>query len=217
MSSSVPVPRPAEVRGVDLPPARALADLAGVFEDLQTVLRCCERLMAALHSPSGEADDLALEAYWTTAVLSYGRCFAGHDQGQRLTEDDVRATGLAGDVVGWHQTLEQVRRHYVDPTLNPRESFSVGVARNESGGAAGVAITSSRHPLVDEVTVRQTGAIAFELSRIVDGRIVERQQQVFDAVAKLGERELDALPLLDVVEIAADAGSGPGGEGGPAT
>jgi hypothetical protein len=200
-TSSVSPPRPAEVRQLSAPAALALADLAGIFEDLQTVLRCCERLMAELKPGRAEPDDLALEAYWTTAVLSYGRCFAAGDRGQQLTADDVTATGLSGDVLGWHSTLEQIRLHFADPTMNPRETFSVGVARNEAGEAAGVAVTSTRLALVDEVTVRQTGAVAFELSRIVDQRISEQQQAVFTVAGGMTGAELDELPLLDLVDL----------------
>ena len=53
------------------PAAAALADLAATFEELQTVLGCCERLVA---SPA--PDELVAEALWTTALLSYTRCFA---------------------------------------------------------------------------------------------------------------------------------------------
>jgi hypothetical protein len=204
MTSSVKAPRPAEVRELTSPAALALADLAGIFEDLQTVLRCCERLMAILAggaSAPAESDEVALEAFWTTAVLSYGRCFTAGDRGQQLTAEDVTETGLSGDVLGWHRTLEQVRLHYTDPALNPRESFSVGAARNEDGEVAGVAITSTRHPQVDEVTVRQTGAVAFGLSRIVDARIAEQQKVVFDQAAGMRGAELEGLPLLDVVDL----------------
>src|ERR1700712_2066273 len=150
-------PRPAEVRQLATPAALALGDLAGIFEDLQTVLRCCERLMAELAPSRAGADDLAPEAFWTTAVLSYGRCFAPSDRGQNLTVEDVTATGFSGDLAGWHATLEQVRTHYADPALNPREAFSVGVARSDAGSPAGVAVTSTQQPRVDEATVRQTG------------------------------------------------------------
>jgi hypothetical protein len=196
----MPVSTPAEVRQLRTPAALALADLAGIFEDLQTVLRCCERLMAVLAAPR-EPDELSLEAFWTTAVLSYGRCFDPTDRGQQLTVEDVTATGLPGDVTGWHETLAQVRKHYTEPSLNPREVFSVGVARDDAGSAAGVAVTSTRHPFVDEVSVRQTGAIAFELSRMVDTRITDQQQVVFTGTSSLTREELDALPLLDLVDL----------------
>ena len=44
---------PAAVRRLDTPDAQALADLAAIFEDLQTVLRCCERLVSELASEPG--------------------------------------------------------------------------------------------------------------------------------------------------------------------
>ena len=43
----------AAVRRLDTPDAVALADLAAIFEDLQTVLRCCERLVSELGSGPG--------------------------------------------------------------------------------------------------------------------------------------------------------------------
>lgn len=48
----------------------------------------------------GPADELTLEAFWTTAVLSYARCCTPGPRGVGLTEEDITATGLAGDVLG---------------------------------------------------------------------------------------------------------------------
>jgi hypothetical protein len=191
--------KPARVRRLATQPALALADLAGIFEDLQTALRCCERLIAELARADADRDDLALEAFWTIAVLSYARCFATRDTKTALTSEDVTSTGLAGDVLGWHDVLLQLRDHYADPQVNPRENFSVGVSRDDSGDANGIAITSALQPDVDDVTVRQTGAVAFELSRIVDRRIAEQQETVFGSLWSITRAQLDKLPLLDVV------------------
>jgi len=186
------------VRRLDTPAALALANLAAVFEDLQTVLRCCERLVSALVPGRAGPDDLALEAFWTTAVLSYTRCFSPRADGGGLTVDDVTATGLAGDVQGWHQVLHQLRDHYTDPVTNPREVFSVGVARDEAGSPEGIAVTSARQPALDDVTVRQTGAIAFALSQLVDRRIAEQQEAVFASLGAMTGAELDRLPVVEV-------------------
>jgi hypothetical protein len=190
---------PSAVRRLETPVAIALADLAAVFEDLQTVLRCCERLvsqLAAGAADEGEPDDLVLEAFWTTALLSYARCFTGEHPGGALTEDDVVATGLAGDVQGWHQMLLRLRDHQADPARNPREVFSVGVSVNDEGAAAGIAVTSARQPLVDDVMVRQTGAIAYALSAVVDERIGTQQAAVAKATAAMDRAQLDALPVV---------------------
>lgn len=198
-SSDARLEPPPTVRRLTSPAALALADLAGLFEDLQTVLRCCERLVE-LVAVDGELDDLALEAYWTTAVLSYARCFAAGARGTGLTEQDISATGLSGDVLGWHRTLLGLRERYADPAVNPRESFSVGAAQDTSGHAEGIAVASARQPLLDEVSVRQTGAVAFALSAVVDQRVVAQQAVVFTAVAAMARPGLDRLPLLHLAQ-----------------
>ena len=65
----------------------------------------------------------------------------------------------------------QPRDHYADP----------------------VAISSARQPLVDDLTVRQTGAIAYALSGVVNVRIEAGQQRVFSDVQKRSSEELNAL------------------------
>jgi hypothetical protein len=187
---------PAAVRRLDTPDALALADLAAIFEDLQTVLRCCERLVSEL--ASGDPDDLTLEAFWTLAVLSYTRCFSSRSTGTGLTPDDVTETGISGDVLGWHKVLMQLRDHYADPAVNPREGFSVGVSQDADGKANGVAVTSASPARVDDLTVRQTGAITYGLVRIVDQRIAARQQVVFSALTPMAKADLDKLPLVEV-------------------
>jgi hypothetical protein len=187
---------PAAVRRLDTPDALALADLAAIFEDLQTVLRCCERLVSEL--ASSDPDDLTLEAFWTLAVLSYTRCFSVRPTDTGLTPDDVTETGINGDVLGWHKVLMQLRDHYADPAVNPREGFSVGVSQDADGNANGVAVTSAAPARVDDLTVRQTGAITYGLVRIVDQRIAARQQVVFSALTPMSRAELDKLPLVEV-------------------
>jgi hypothetical protein len=189
---------PAAVRRLTTPAAQDLAGLAAIFDDLQTVLRCCERLVAELGSDEDSADELALEAFWTTAVLSYARCFSSAAKRTRLTSDDVKATDLPGDVLGWHHMLQQLREHYVDSAVNTRETLSVGVSQDPDGHPNGIAVTSAPRARVDDLTVRQTGALAFELSRIVDRRIADLQDVVFGAARSMTAEQLDRLALLEV-------------------
>jgi hypothetical protein len=198
--SDVSTATPAVVRRLDTPDALGMADLAAIFDDLQTVLRCCERLVSELGSDQDDADgdDVVLESIWTTAVLSYARCFATRATDTGLADDDVTATGLGGDVLGWHHVLLQLRGHQADPIANPRERFTIGVSQADDGTAAAIAVTSTRQPPVDDLTVRQTGAIAFALSRIVDQRIAEQQATVSRAAGAMTKAELDRLPLVEV-------------------
>lgn len=197
MNGHGPSKAPDALRLLGTPSAAILAALNATFEDLQTVLRCCERLVAALAEETTEPDDILVEGVWTTALLSYGRCFSG-DGGAALTEDDLESTKSHEEALKWHRILRQLRDQYADPAANPRERFSVGVAQGADGAADGVAITSARQPLVDDLTVRQTGAIAFALSGLVNDRIAAQQAKVYDEVKGLGKAELDRLERIEV-------------------
>jgi hypothetical protein len=183
---------PVAVRRLETGTAGTLAHLAEVFEDLQTVLRCCEQLVTALRVPA--PDPALVEALWTTALLSYARCFA---EGA-LAEADVSSTQQEGDVLAWHRLVLRLRDHYADPVTNPRERFAVGVAQDSDGAADGLALTSTRQPLVDEVTVRQTGAVCYALSGLVDGRLSAGQAALFDEVRGVTADELEALVRVEL-------------------
>ena len=204
---------PPVVRRVESPAATALADLCAAFEDLQTVLRCCELLVASLAVGAGGAagsgaDPVTTEAVWTTALLSYARCFStGEDEGDgkgdgrpvaALAEDDVAATQSGAEALEWHRVFLRLRDHYANQSVNPRERFSVGVAQDTDGAAAGVAVTSIRQPLVDDVTVRQMGAVAYALSAVVDARIGTGQERLFEDLKEVPPAALDQLATLDV-------------------
>jgi hypothetical protein len=191
---------PPVLRKVETPAAFALAALAATLDDLQMVLQCCERLMVELAPRPAGPDIIAVEALWTTALTSYTRCFSAAGSGAGLTEDDVRATHAEADVLSWHSILMHLRDHYADPTTNPREQFSVGVAQDQSGAASGIGITSARQPLVDDVTVRQTGAVAYALSAVVDERIVALQTTVFSQMERLPKADLDQMVELEVAQ-----------------
>jgi hypothetical protein len=190
--------QPTAVRQLETPAARALADLTSMMDDMHTVLYCCERLVAELDPTTGAPDDLLVESVWTTALLSYCRCFTDAGRGMALTEDDVTGTSLQGEVLGWHKVLVQLRDHYTAPAVNPRERLSVGAALDDEGQATGVAITSVRQPKPDDVTVRQTGALAYELTKLIEQRIVEQQERVLKAAKAMSTKALGKLPLIDL-------------------
>jgi hypothetical protein len=200
MMNSVPTTPPGILRRLDTASAAVLAELMATFEDLQTVLQCCERLMSELTAVDGESDDVLVEAVWTAALLSYARCFVGGGAGAALTEDDLTATQSNGEVLGWHRVLLQLRDHYADPAANPRERFTVGVAQGPDGAASGVAVPSARQPMVDDLTVRQTGAIAFGLSGLVNDRINAQQEKVFGEAKHIRKADLEKLDQVDIAQ-----------------
>jgi hypothetical protein len=198
---------PHTVRRIGSPAAAALADLAAMFDDLQTVLLCCERLVSEVRPGVGkQVDEVVVESLWTTALISYSRCFAGGERGMGLTEDDIEGLELQGEKLAWHRMLRKLKKHFADPAANPREEFTVGVAVAE-GTPIGVAITSTRQVPVDEQTVRQTGALAFSLHQLVDARIAEHQATVLTGAATLSANELETL---EEIEVSGDGRPPPG-------
>jgi hypothetical protein len=207
-SNGVRPTAPDVVRRLDTASSASLVHLVEMFEDLQMVLRCCERLVAELvveegapeGVPEGVPDGVLVEAAWSMALLSYARCFAVDEGGVTLTEDDLAEVQPGEEVLQWHRLLLELRDHYADPITNPRERFSVGVTQDAEGQASGVAITSVRQPMVDDLTVRQTGAVAYALSGLVNGRIEALQEQVFAELKDLPAAELEKLVQLDVTQ-----------------
>ena len=63
-------PAPSVVRRLEGASAAVLGDLVETFEELQTVLRCCERLVAELAGRCRSPTTIVVEAVWTMALLS---------------------------------------------------------------------------------------------------------------------------------------------------
>lgn len=193
-------PELTEVRRLTLPEADELGRMTAVFEDLQHLLRCCEHLVAALSAPAAgpvraEVDAALVEALWTSALLSYARCFSTPTP--VLTRADLDALELPGDVSGFHDALLKLRDHYASPEVNPRETISVGAAESD-GAPIGVAVISAPQPTVDDTTVRQLGRVAYALSGLLDARMRETQDRVLARARDLDPKDFAALPVMQL-------------------
>ena len=189
---------PSTVRRLDSAEAADLAGLAAVFEDLQYVLRCCEHLVSALATP--EPDTALVEAVWTGALVGYVRCFSARTA--VLTDADLSELKLDGDVAEFHGMIKKLRDHYASRHVNPRESFSIGAAQANDGRPTGIAVVSTPRPLVDDITVRLLGRVAYALSGLLDARMQAAQARVLEAAGTLSPTELSRLPLLHLAESA---------------
>jgi hypothetical protein len=202
---------PTAIRRLDSDDAARLARLVGAYDDLQTVLQCCERLLKMLGATAGSPgappaagiDEIGVEALWTLTLLCYGRGFGVDAEGGEavLTEDDLVAGegDKAGDVVRWHRVLMHLRDHHADPLVNPRESYTVGVAQDGEGVVNAVAVTSVHSPEVDQNAVRQAGTMALPLCTVLDGRIGELQKVILAQVRDTPRSELETMDLIEVV------------------
>jgi hypothetical protein len=189
---------PSAVRRLDSAEAVELAGLAAVFEDLQYVLRCCEHLVSALAAP--EPDSALVEALWTGALVGYVRCFSARTA--VLTDADLTELKLEGDVAEFHGMIKKLRDHYASRHANPRESFSIGAAQANDGRPTGIAVVSTPRPLVDDITVRLLGRVAYALSGLLDARMQATQARVLESAGGLSPTELSRLPLLHLADSA---------------
>jgi hypothetical protein len=194
---------PASVRRLDSPESAELATMAAVFEDLQYVLQCCEHLVTALGGPDSgpvrvQTDTALVEALWTGALVGYVRSFSGRTA--VLTEDDLDALKIEGEVRDFHGLMKKLRDHYASRHVNPRETFTIGVAQSNDGAPTGVAVVSATQPSVDDTTVRQLGRIAYALSGLLDARMQEAQAKVLQAASAMNPAQLSSLPLVHLDE-----------------
>jgi hypothetical protein len=187
---------PTSIRRLDTKDATRLARLVMAYDDLQTVLRCCERLMTMLDEGGESADDVGVEALWTLALLSYARVFTDGEGGAALTTKDLADDD--GEVLRWHKVLLHLRNHHADQSRNPRESYTVGIAQDGTGAVNAVAVTSVRTPLVDLAAVRRAGSIAFPLCAVLDERIDPLQKEILADMRDISQEKLDRLELVEV-------------------
>jgi hypothetical protein len=201
MSMSETASAPTSIRRLDTKDAMRLARLVMAYDDLQAVLRCCERLMIMLDDGGNGPDDVGVEALWTLALLSYARAFADGEGGAALTTKDLVGSDDDGNVLLWHRALLHLRDQHADQSRNPRESYTVGIAQGPSGAVNAVAVTSVRAPLVDKAAVRQAGAIAFPLCAVLDERIDPLQKEILADMRGIAREQLDRLDLVEVAAV----------------
>jgi hypothetical protein len=192
---------PTSIRRLDTKDATRLARLVMAYDDLQTVLRCCERLMTMLDDGGDGADDVGVEALWTLALLSYARGFAEGPGGAALTTKDLVGAGDDGEVLRWHGVLLQLRDQHADQSRNPRESYTVGIAQGPTGAVNAVAVTSVRAPVVDKAAVRKAGSIAFPLCAVLDERIDPLQKEILADMRDIAREQLDRLDRVEVAAV----------------
>ena len=186
---------------LDVPSAQVLADQTAVIQDLQFVMESCRRLLAELARPESERDAVVPLALWSSAVVSYARCFSS---GQRfgLTTDDLLSLPLQGEVLKFHKWVIEERNRHTRHSADPFEVARVGVALATRDGAKrqikGITVLATRHVLVDDTGVRQLGGLASELAKQTAERARAQQDVVLAAAQKLDLDRLYELPALPV-------------------
>jgi len=107
---------------VDYKEAKILADLTLIFQDLSFTLDVLKRLRQLLKDNS--KDRILIESLWTTALISYVRCFSS---GRRfgLLENIFKDKKLKGDPIGCHRYYKNLRDKHTAHSVNPFEQVAV--------------------------------------------------------------------------------------------
>src|SRR5712691_13162426 len=88
--------------------AQILADQASIIGDLQFVMDCCKRLLTELARPEEDRDAVVPQALWSSALVTYARCFG---KGRRfgLAIEHVRSLPLHGAVMKFDKWVIEER------------------------------------------------------------------------------------------------------------
>jgi hypothetical protein len=182
---------------LDLPSAHVLADQASTIQDLQFVMDCCKRLLEELARPEEDRDAVLPQALWSSALVTYARCF-GKGGRLGLTAGDVRNLPLQGAVMKFHKwVIDEGKKLAVHPS-NP--GAKVGAALSPPGQPGrrveGIAIFSASRVLIDAIGVRQLGGLASELAKQTAEKAQVQQDAVLADAQKLSIDGLYQLPPL---------------------
>lgn len=184
---------------LDVPSAYILADQAAIIADLQFVMDGCKRLLAELAKPEEERDPLLPLAIWSSAVVTYTRCFS---KGKRfgLTIEDVQELPLHGAVIKFHKWIIGERNKLTAHAANPLEVAKVAAAlspaEQEKRRVEGIVIFATSHIVIDDVGVRQLGGLASELAKHTAEKAQEQQDVVLKDAQQLNIDSLYKLPPL---------------------
>jgi hypothetical protein len=184
---------------LDMPSARILADQTSVIQDLQFVMDCCKRLLAELGRPEEDRDGVVPLALWSSALITYARCFG---QGRRsgLTVEDVRNLPLQGAVMKFHEWViderDKLTEHPADPFAAAKIGAVLSPAKQKERRIEGIAIFSTSRVLIDVTGVRQLGGLASELAKQTAGKAQRQQDSVLSDAQQLDIGSLYEAPPL---------------------
>lgn len=158
--------------------AALLSDWYAVAHDLQHVINAAKLLIGLLEHP--ERDDTIVRSLWSSALISYVRCFGS---GRRARLDVVIFDHLQGDPIGAHQYYVNTRNKHIAHPVNAFEEIRVGLLTDDSGAVVGMGHLATFRISDSSEGVTQLGALASEAMRHVLG-VVQPLEVSITAAAK---------------------------------
>lgn len=178
---------------VDFEEARRYADVVSIANDLRYVLEVLGRLEHLLAAP-GETDGLLAKSYWSSALITYVRCFS---TGKRSSLKPDVFDGLSGPThtaLEVHNHFKDMRDKHVAHSVNPYEQTSVALMLAPEGSGKrqveGVGVLTMQH-----VSATTEGVLSLtELAKVALRFVLAEGEQLQAEVLRIGES-------LDVEEL----------------
>jgi hypothetical protein len=177
---------------VDFAEAKRLADAAAVYQDLGFAIDALNRREQLL--ANGEPDPIGQQVYWTSALISYARCFA---TGKRLGLSESIFDGIQGKdapAISVHRLYIDLRNKHIAHSVNAFEQALVGLV---------LASPARQHRTVEGVatlgmkliTLNRDGVISLrECARIARSAVAKLATQLeADVLAKGRQLRVDEL------------------------
>lgn len=189
----------------------ALADLLGYRQDLISVIQMTKRLADILRQDQEEQDALMARSLWTSALITYMRCFA---TGKRHGLTEAIYAHLPGEPIATHGYYKDVRDKHIAHSVNAFEETLIGVILSSQEGDSidvlGVASMSAFRVYDSVEGVEQLGMLAVHALRYVEQEAKEAQEGVLSRANSLSAEQLRTLPRLGTIpQGGADAAKTP--------
>lgn len=185
------------VAELDIPEAKKLADLVSISQDLNFCIDCCERLVGLLESDSKEST--LIQSLWTSALISYVRCFA---TGKRFGLSEDILLKFEGEPIEVHNYYKNLRDKNIAHSVNPFEQIKIGVVLSHPDSekeVLGIANLGMKHISGVADDVRQLAQIALTFLAEVAKLRKDAQDQTLIAAKKIPIADLYRQPRMQLV------------------
>lgn len=191
---------PMPIVALDLPSARDLAGRVGVYQDLVRVAGFCNKLLQLMDSADDEPDPLLGEALWSTAIITYSRCFTGGKREYRPQPDDIAALPLEGDVLEFHNLILNLRDKHIAHSVNAFEEVLIGAVLSPLDSSErkveGITTLARRLIMHDQQGVWQLGNLARLMAAAMAAKLDEQTGVVLAEAQTLDVDGLYSQPTL---------------------
>jgi len=181
---------------LDIPEAKKLADFASIFQDLDFCINCC--LLLISHFESNNKDNVLVQSLWTSALISYVRCFAA---GKRSGLSEDIFLKFEGEPIAAHKFYKDLRDKNIAHSVNPFEQVKIGAVLSPSNTkkeVMGIATLSMKHISTDIEGVKQLALLAKTLRDEVATFAKKAEEETLEAAKRIEIGELYKKPQLQI-------------------